>query len=84
MFKNMSNRQYQSMQNPNDQRIWGPILVGAAIVSAPFWIGLSNKNNNNNNCCYPQYYPQYYPQPYQPQPYYSPYPSYVENNNYYI
>lgn len=70
MFNNMNNQK-------NGQRIWGPILVGAAIVSAPFWIGLS-KNNNNNNCCYPPYYSPYYP-PYQPYPQYPNYPY----NNYY-
>lgn len=72
-----------NLQDKDDQRLWGPILVGAALVSAPFWIGL-NKNNNNNNCCYQPYYQPYYPQPY---PTYQPsyqYPSYIENNNYYI
>lgn len=84
MFQN-PNVNFQSQEN---QRLWGPILVGAALVSAPFWIGL-NKNNNNNNCCYQPYYQPYYPQPYQPnyqqpyQPNYQ-YPSYIENNNYYI
>lgn len=68
--------------NKNNERFWGPILAGAAIISAPFWFGLS-KNNNNNNCCYPQpYYQPYYP-PY-PQPIYPNYPNYVANNNYYI
>ena len=42
------NQQYKSHNN-NDQRLWGPLLAGAAIISAPFWFGLS-KNNNNNNC----------------------------------
>lgn len=79
MFQRTNN--FQQIQN--DQRLWGPLLVGAALISAPFWVGLSNKNNNNNNCCYPQYYPQYPPQ-YQPLPYYQQYPSYIENNNYYI
>lgn len=80
MFSN-PNYTYQEETN---QRIWGPILVGAAIVSAPFWLGLNKNNNNNNNCCYPQYYQPYYLQPY---PSYQPnyqYPSYIENNNYYI
>lgn len=77
------NQQYKSHNN-NDQRLWGPLLAGAAIISAPFWFGLS-KNNNNNNCCYPQFYPQpYYPQPYYQTPNYPQYPSNVENNNYYI
>ena len=71
--------------NENDQRLWGPLLAGAAIIAAPFWLGLSSKNNNNNNCCYPGYYQTpYYQVPYSPQPYYQPYPSYIENNNYYI
>lgn len=77
---------YKSVNNQEqeNQRLWGPILVGAALVSAPFWIGLNKNNNNNNNCCYPQYYQPYYPQPYSPyQPNYQ-YPSYIENNNYYI
>lgn len=77
MFPNQ-NINFQDQEN---QRLWGPILVGAALVSAPFWIGLNKNNNNNNNCCYHPYYQPYYPQPYQP-PY--QYPSYVENNNYYI
>lgn len=80
MFSNQSYR----FQDQDNQRLWGPILVGAAIVSAPFWLGLNKNNNNNNNCCYPQYYQPYYPQPYSPyQPNYQ-YPSYIENNNYYI
>lgn len=77
---------YKSVNNQEqeNQRLWGPILVGAALVSAPFWIGLNKNNNNNNNCCYQPYYQPYYPQPYQPyQPNYQ-YPSYIENNNYYI
>ena len=65
----------------NNERLWLPFLAGAAIISAPFWLGLSK--NNNNNCCYPQYYPQpVYPQPYYPP--YQQYPTYSNNYNYYI
>ena len=54
-------------------RLLLPLLAGAAIITAPFWLG------GRNNCCYNQVpyqqYPQYYPQPYQyPQPYPYPYP----------
>ncbi len=75
---------YQMFYNNRGERIWLPILAGAAIISAPFWL-------NNQKCCnnqgyyppyqnvqpYPQYqynynYPPYYQPPYpypQPQPY---------------
>lgn len=79
----------QPIYDQNGKRLWAPILAGAAIISAPFWLGLGR-----NNCC--NYYP-YYQQPYQPyqqpyQPYQQPYyqqPYYyqatptLENNYYY-
>lgn len=75
---------YNNKNNQNDQRLWLPLLAGAAIISAPFWLGAGR---NNNNCCiYPTpYYPQsYYPAPYYPQPYYNQsYPAVSETNNYY-
>lgn len=58
-------------------RLWLPLLAGAAIISAPFWL------NGRNTCCNNQQYgmyqpisygvPQPYPQPY-PYPYPQPYP----------
>ena len=55
--------------NEKGERLWLPIIAGAAILSAPFWL-----NNRPNNCCPPYYQPQpyYYPQPY-PYPYPMPY-----------
>ena len=44
--------------NEKGERLWLPIIAGAAILSAPFWL-----NNRPNNCCPPYY---------QPQPYYYP------------
>lgn len=59
--------QYQYFINQNGERIWLPLLAGAAIISAPFWL--------NKNCCNNyQQYPNYYPYPY-PVPYYQ-YPNY--------
>ncbi len=55
--------QYQQIVNENGERFWVPLLAGAAILSAPFWL-------NNNKCCNNTYYPQPYPYPYfQPYPY---------------
>lgn len=65
---------YQMVYNERGQRLWLPILAGAAIISAPFWL-------NGRQCCTNQYgyyqpaYPQYqynytYPAPYT-------YPTYV-------
>jgi hypothetical protein len=66
--------QYQLVVNEKGERLWLPIVAGAAILSAPFWL------NRPNNCCNNNYYPPYqyqqpiyYPQPY-PQPYPYPYP----------
>lgn len=63
---------YYNYPYQQDTRLWLPLLAGAAIITAPFWLG-----GRNNNCCnnYPYYqpYPQPYPYPYPyPQPY--PYP----------
>ena len=66
-----------------NERLW--LLAGAAILTAPFWLGRNNCcNGNNNSCCgynqynynppYPQPQPYYYPQPY-PYPYPYPYPA---------
>ncbi|MBQ8293535.1 MAG: hypothetical protein IJX78_07050 [Bacilli bacterium] len=60
--------QYQMVVNEKGERLWLPIIAGAAILSAPFWL---NNNRPNNNCCPPYYPPYYYPQPL-PYPY--PYP----------
>lgn len=63
---------YYSYPNYDNTRLWLPLLAGAAIITAPFWLG-----GRNNNCCnypvYPQPYPQPYPYPY-PYPYPQPYP----------
>ena len=63
--------QYQQVINEKGERLWIPLLAGAAILSAPFWL------NNNNKCCNNSYYPAPYPYPvypinYNPYPY--PYP----------
>lgn len=67
--------QYHSFINQNGERIWLPLLAGAAIVTAPFWLG---RNCCGNNQQYPVMYP--YPYPY-PVPYYN-YPNqpYYYNN----
>lgn len=59
---------YQMFYNNRGERIWLPILAGAAIISAPFWL-------NNQKCCNNQAYYQPYPQP-------QPYPQYQYNYNY--
>ena len=61
--------QYQMVVNEKGERLWLPIIAGAAILSAPFW--LNNRPNYCPNCYPPQ--PYFYPQPY-PQPYPYPYP----------
>ena len=48
--------QYREIINEKGERLWIPLLAGAAILSAPFWL------NNNNKCCN-NYYPT--PVPYQ-------------------
>lgn len=55
--------QYRLVTNSKGERLWLPLLAGAAIISAPLWA------NNNNKCCQNQV--QYYPYPMQ---YYPPYP----------
>ncbi len=60
--------QYQMVVNEKGERLWLPIIAGAAILSAPFWL---NNNRPNNNCC-PNYYPPYYYPQAVPYPY--PYP----------
>jgi hypothetical protein len=62
--------QYQMVVNEKGERLWLPIIAGAAILSAPFW--LNNRPNNYCPNCYPPQ-PIFYPQPY-PQPYPYPYP----------
>lgn len=59
--------QYQQIINEKGERLWIPLLAGAAILSAPFWL------NNNNKCCNNTYYPAFYPYPIT-QPNYYPYP----------
>lgn len=63
--------QYQEVFNERGERLWIPLLAGAALISAPLWF--NNKNCNNGNC---NYYPyptyQQYPYPY-PYPYPVPY-----------
>ena len=64
--------QYQQIINEKGERLWVPLLAGAAILSAPFWL------NNNNKCCNNSYYPTPYPYPiytnnYYPYPYTYPY-----------
>jgi hypothetical protein len=80
--------QYREIINEKGERLWIPLLAGAAILSAPFWL-------NNNKCCnnyyptpvpyqypYPIYQSNYYPYPY-PYPYQQPYSTYpfVQNIN---
>lgn len=59
--------QYQQVINEKGERLWIPLLAGAAILSAPFWL------NNNNKCCNNSYYPAPYPYPVYPVNY-TPYP----------
>lgn len=77
--------QYRLFTSPNGERLWLPILAGAAIISAPFWA--------NNKCCnknqiqfvqpyYPYPYPQYFPYPYYNYNPYSPYSPVTNNINY--
>lgn len=61
---------YRMFYNNRGERIWLPILAGAAIISAPFWL-------NNQKCCNNQ---GYYPQPYPVMP--PPYQQYQYNYNY--
>lgn len=57
---------YQMVYNERGERLWLPLLAGAAIISAPLWL-------NNNKCCNQGYYqPQYIAPPY-PYPYTNPY-----------
>lgn len=61
---------YQMVYNERGERIWLPLLAGAALISAPLWF-------NNRQCygqgCYQQPYPYPYPYP-APYPYPTPYP----------
>lgn len=73
---------YNYFPYQNNTRLWLPLLAGAAIITAPFWLG-----GRNNNCCnnqqfipYPQSYPYPYPVPY-PQSYPYPYPYPVNSFN---
>ncbi len=64
--------QYQLVYNEKGERLWIPILAGAAILTAPLWLGGRQQCCGNNQYpIYPQPYP--YPQPI-PQPYPQPYP----------
>lgn len=73
--------QYSNNFCYQDNRLW--LLAGAAILTAPFWLGRNNCcNNQNNSCCpyqqynynaYPYQYPQPVPYPY-PYLYPTPYP----------
>ncbi len=58
--------QFQEVINDKGERLWIPILAGAAILTLPFWLG------NNNKCCNNNYYPQNQPVAY-------PYPVYQAN-----
>ena len=57
--------QYQQVITEKGERLWIPLLAGAAILSAPLWL------NNNNKCCN-----NYYPTPVS---YQYPYPVYQQN-----
>lgn len=65
--------QYHSFINEKGERIWLPLLAGAAIVTAPFWLG---RNCCGNNQQYPYPYPYPVPYPYYNNPYSVPYPNY--------
>lgn len=69
--------QYQMFYNAQGERLWLPLLAGAAIITAPFWLGgrqcCGNQNNYNNQPGYPGAYPYPYPYP-QPQPIPQPVP----------
>lgn len=68
--------QYQEYINERGERFIIPLLAGAAILSAPFWL------NNNNKCCN-NYYPQPYPAPYPIyQSNYYPYPYPIYQNTF--
>ena len=58
--------QYREFINEKGERLWLPIIAGAAILSAPFWI------NGNNKCCggNNNYYSAPAPNQYQPYPVY--------------
>lgn len=58
--------QYQQVINEKGERLWIPLLAGAAILTAPFWL-------NNNKCCNNSYYPVPYLYPVYPVNY-NPYP----------
>ena len=47
--------QYQEIINEKGERLWIPLLAGAAILSAPFWL------IKNNKCCNNTYSPAPYP-----------------------
>ena len=69
---------YQMFYNERGERLWLPILAGAAIISAPLWLnGRQCYGNNCYNNQQPMYNQQVYPYPYPysyPYPY--PYPNY--------
>ena len=46
---------YSYLPYQNQTRLWLPLLAGAAIITAPFWLG------GRNNCCNNQPYPYPYP-----------------------
>lgn len=61
--------QYQLVKGENGERLWLPLLAGAAIISAPLWL-------NNNKCCGNN---QGYQAPLYAYPYPYPYPVYQSN-----
>lgn len=72
--------QYQEIINERGERLWIPLLAGAAIISAPFWFGNKCNGQNCNNQPYYPYYGQYAPYPPYPYPYpYQTYPTYQAN-----
>lgn len=63
---------YQMVYNEKGERLWLPLLAGAAIISAPLW--LNGRQCYGQGCYQQQYaYPYPYPTPY-PYPYPTPYP----------
>lgn len=77
---------YQSFYPNQQPRLWLPLLAGAAIISAPFWLSGRNNCCNNNygygpyqSVPYPQSYPYPYPQPI-PYPLAYPYPYPINRN----
>lgn len=55
--------EYQLYVNENGERLWIPLLAGAAILTAPFWLNRPCCGNNYNNGGYVQPMPYPYPQP---------------------